>query len=218
MPRFRFFFSIIVISILAVVVFADERDFEISDFDFYWTLSHQDYSPPAPPPPPPHPSSVSCVEDLGGVGSLDTTWKIVNNANNTRDVYIAGKGNFNILPGVKFHCEIPGCIITVNVTGNFSLGANTSIVTGAFEMEADNVVFENGTLINNTGMAGDPPPQTSGTPQGIDGGGGVLRCTVMRWCIAVRGDAMLCCGGAATVQLVCGGLVVVNEILVFWDE
>ncbi|OIW14573.1 hypothetical protein TanjilG_32915 [Lupinus angustifolius] len=183
MPRFRFFFFFAVIIFFLAVDFTVsgdesttrdelERDFSITDFDFNWNLFHHDYSPPAPPPPPPHPPSVSCVDDLGGVGSMDTTCKIVSDVNLTRDVYIAGKGNFNILPGVKFHCEIPGCMITVNVTGNFSLGTNASIVTGAFELEAENVVFENGTLLNNTAMAGDPPPQTSGTPQGIEGGGG----------------------------------------------
>ncbi|OIV96634.1 hypothetical protein TanjilG_28491 [Lupinus angustifolius] len=181
MAQFRFFFTIFIIFLLVLVdstASGDEsttldeleRDFSVTDFD--WNLFHQDYSPPAPPPPPPHPPSVSCVDDLGGVGTLDTTCMIVNDANLTRDVYIAGKGNFNILPGVKFHCEIPGCIITVNVTGNFSLGTNASIVAGVFELEAENAVFENDTLVNNTGMAGDPPPQTSGTPQGIEGGGG----------------------------------------------
>ena len=61
---------------------------------------------------------------------------------------------------------------TVNVTGNFSLGSNSSIVTGAFEFEAENAVFGNESVVNTTGMAGDPPPQTSGTPQGVEGGGG----------------------------------------------
>lgn len=177
MARFRFqslcFFAI------AVVLFArdcvcdeleEHEEFSVTDLD--WNLFHQDYSPPAPPPPPPHPPSVSCVDDLGGVGSLDTTCQIANDANLTRDVYIAGKGNFNILPGVRFHCEIPGCIITVNVTGNFSLGNNSSILTGAFVLEAANAGFGNFSVVNTTAMAGSPPPQTSGTPQGVDGGGG----------------------------------------------
>ncbi|KAL5190276.1 hypothetical protein HKD37_04G009752 [Glycine soja] len=175
MARFRFrrlrFLAIFVV----VVVFASdelesERELSVTDLD--WNLFHQDYSPPAPPPPPPHPPSVSCVDDLGGVGTLDTTCKIVNDVNLTRDVYIAGKGNFNILPGVRFLCEIPGCMVTVNVTGNFSLGSNSSIVTGAFEFESENAVFGNESVVNTTGMAGDPPPQTSGTPQGVEGGGG----------------------------------------------
>ncbi|KAJ7958849.1 Ephrin type-B receptor [Quillaja saponaria] len=147
-----------------------DQNFSVTDFD--WNLFHQDYSPPAPPPPPPHPPSVSCVDDLVGVGSLDTTCQIENDLNLTRDVYIAGKGNFYILPSVRFHCANPGCLITVNVTGNFSLGNDSSIVTGAFELVAHNASFLNGSVVNTTGMAGDPPEQTSGTPQGIDGGGG----------------------------------------------
>lgn len=149
---------------------SDHDGGSITDFD--WNLFHQDYSPPSPPPPPPHPPSVSCIDDLGGVGSLDTTCRIVSDVNLTRDVYIAGKGNFYILPGVKFHCPSPGCMVTVNVTGNFSLGNNSSIVTGAFELAAYNASFLNGSIVNTTAMAGDPPPQTSGTPQGVDGAGG----------------------------------------------
>ncbi|KAK7352920.1 hypothetical protein VNO80_18351 [Phaseolus coccineus] len=175
MARFRFrrlrFLAIFVV----VAVFASgesESESELSVTDLDWNLFHQDYSPPAPPPPPPHPPSVSCVDDLGGVGTLDTTCKIVNDVNLTRDVYIAGKGNFIILPGVRFHCEIPGCMVTVNVTGNFSLGSNSSIVTGAFELEAENGGFGNKSVVNTTGMAGQPPSQTSGTPQGVEGGGG----------------------------------------------
>nr|KYP70139.1 hypothetical protein KK1_009347 [Cajanus cajan] len=178
MARFRFR-RLRFLAIFVVLVFArygestsDESEGDSSVTDLDWNLFHQDYSPPAPPPPPPHPPSVSCVDDLGGVGTLDSTCKIVNDVNLTRDVYIAGKGNFNILPGVKFHCEIPGCMVTVNVTGNFSLGSNSSIVTGAFELESENAGFGNESVVNTTGMAGQPPPQTSGTPQGVEGGGG----------------------------------------------
>ncbi|KAG7972713.1 hypothetical protein I3843_07G197400 [Carya illinoinensis] len=149
---------------------SDGGDFSIVDFDS--NLFHQDYSPPAPPPPPPHPPSVSCADDLGGNGSLDTTCQIVSDLNLTRDVYIAGKGNFYVLPGVKFHCPSPGCAITINITGTFSLGINSSIVTGAFELGAHNASFLNGSVVNTTGLAGNPPPETSGTPQGVSGAGG----------------------------------------------
>ncbi|KAL9313485.1 hypothetical protein ACSQ67_018937 [Phaseolus vulgaris] len=176
MARFRFRrLRFLAIFAVVVAVFASgesESEHELSVTDLDWNLFHQDYSPPAPPPPPPHPPSVSCVDDLGGVGTLDTTCKIVSDVNLTRDVYIAGKGNFIILPGVRFHCEIPGCMVTVNVTGNFSLGSNSSIVTGAFELEAENGGFGNKSVVNTTGMAGQPPSQTSGTPQGVEGGGG----------------------------------------------
>ncbi|PPD77330.1 hypothetical protein GOBAR_DD25754 [Gossypium barbadense] len=106
------------------------------------------------------------------LGSLDSTCKIVADLNLTRDVYIAGKGNFYVLPGVRFHCPILGCSITLNISGNFSLGENSTIVAGTFELAAYNASFFNGSAVNTTGWAGDPPPQTSGTPQGVEGAGG----------------------------------------------
>lgn len=148
----------------------NDNDFSIVDFDS--NLFHQDYSPPSPPPPPPHPPSVSCTEDLGGIGSLDSTCQIVSDLNLTQDVYIAGIGDFVILSGVKFHCPIPGCSITVNISGNFTLGANASVFAGTFDLTAQNASFLNNSAVNTTALAGKPPPQTSGTPQGIDGAGG----------------------------------------------
>ncbi|KAJ0936560.1 hypothetical protein HanRHA438_Chr03g0132621 [Helianthus annuus] len=94
------------------------------------------------PPPPPHPPSASCQDDLGGVGSLDTTCK----------------GNFYILPNVTVNCSfVVGCEFGVNVSGNFSLGENAQIVVGSFELVAMNAVFAEGSVVNTTGLAGDPP-------------------------------------------------------------
>ena len=87
-------------------------------------------------------------------------------------MYISGEGNFLIQHGVKFHCPIAGCEIIVNITGNFTLGLNSSIVAGAFELYAKNGSFFDGSVVYTTALAGEPPPQTSGTPQGIDGAGG----------------------------------------------
>nr|KAJ0207051.1 hypothetical protein LSAT_V11C500245200 [Lactuca sativa] len=145
----------------------------VYDNDGFGRLFHQDYSPPAPPPPPPHPPSASCEDDLGGVGSLDTTCKVVSNLNLSRNIYVAGKGNFYILPNVTVNCSVlPGCEIGINVTGNFTLGENAQILVGSFELEAMHAVFANGSLVNTTALGGDPPEQTSGTPQGVDGAGG----------------------------------------------
>ncbi|KAL8110021.1 uncharacterized protein LOC141672459 isoform X1 [Apium graveolens] len=149
-------------------VIATEDEFSISDMSFF----HQDYSPPSPPPPPPHPPSVSCEDDLGGVGSLDTTCKIVSSVNISKNVYIAGKGNFYILSNVSVACLAVGCQVAVNVTGNFSLGDDAKVIVGVFDLEADNATFGNGSVVNTTALAGSPPAQTSGTPQGIDGAGG----------------------------------------------
>ncbi|KAK9273478.1 hypothetical protein L1049_018288 [Liquidambar formosana] len=142
------------------------------DGDAESRLFHQDYSPPAPPPPPPHPPSASCEDDLGGIGTVDTTCQIADNLELKQNVYIGGKGNFYVLPGVRLDCAVSGCEITINITGNFSLGENASIVVGTFELVSKNASFGNGSVVNTTALAGDPPAQTSGTPQGIDGAGG----------------------------------------------
>ncbi|KAM7493377.1 hypothetical protein LguiB_027986 [Lonicera macranthoides] len=167
-PNFLFFFAPTPIPILAL-----QNDDAFSSIEEDWSiLFRQDYSPPAPPPPPPHPPSVTCEGDLGGVGTVDTTCKIVTDLNLTKNVYIEGKGNFIILPNVSVVCLVSGCEIAINVTGNFTLGANASIVAGTFELYADGASFSNESSVNTTGMAGNPPPQTSGTPQGVDGAGG----------------------------------------------
>lgn len=152
-------------------VISRDEEFSISNFDDL-SLFHQDYSPPSPPPPPPHPPSVTCEDDLGGVGSLDTTCKIVASVNISKNVYIAGKGNFYILSNVSVTCLSPGCEVSINITGNFSLGEDAQVVVGYFDLTADNATFGNGSVVNTTALAGDPPAQTSGTPQGIEGAGG----------------------------------------------
>ncbi|KAM0070543.1 hypothetical protein Hdeb2414_s0001g00014361 [Helianthus debilis subsp. tardiflorus] len=173
-------FSIIILVLLIVVskpVLMNEI-LDLNDGDGYGDdllgrLFRQDYSPPAPPPPPPHPPSASCQDDLGGVGSLDTTCKVVSSLNLTRNIYVAGKGNFYVLPNVTVNCSfVAGCEFGVNVSGNFTLGENARISVGSFELVAMNAVFGNGSVVNTTGLAGDPPEQTSGTPYGLDGAGG----------------------------------------------
>ncbi|KAL9226861.1 hypothetical protein vseg_002624 [Gypsophila vaccaria] len=148
---------------------SDENDGEFT----VGSLFSHDYSPPSPPPPPPRPPTVSCEEDLDGVGSLDTTCQIVSDLNLTDSVYIQGKGNFYILPNVRVNCFYDvGCEIAINVTGNFSLGENSTIITGSFDLYAWNASLGLGSVINVTGLAGEPPPQTSGMPRGMDGAGG----------------------------------------------
>ncbi|KAK1417918.1 hypothetical protein QVD17_27054 [Tagetes erecta] len=174
----------IILLILFVVVVVIKADLigEILDTDgddlvksdeAFGRLFRQDYSPPAPPPPPPRPPSASCQDDLGGVGSMDTTCKVVSSMNLTRNIYVAGKGNFYVLPNVTLNCSfVSGCEIGINVTGNFSLGENARILVGSFELVAMNAEFGNASLVNTTGLAGDPPEQTSGTPHGLEGSGG----------------------------------------------
>lgn len=177
------YFSMFSVSVITLLIFTSLGfcfgnlssdalvDFGYND-DSDLILFHQDYSPPAPPPPPPRPPSVTCEDDLGGVGSLDTVCKIVSDLNITKNVYIAGKGNFYILPNVTVNCLFSGCEVVLNISGNFMLGENSSIFSGSFELSANNASFGNGSLVNTTGLAGQPPPQTSGTPQGLDAAGG----------------------------------------------
>jgi len=70
--------------LLSIAIDDDESD--------HFILFHQDYSPPSPPPCPP---TVSCEEDLDGVGSLDTTCQIVSDLNLTDSVYIQGRAIFS---------------------------------------------------------------------------------------------------------------------------
>ncbi|KAL3330314.1 hypothetical protein AABB24_034257 [Solanum stoloniferum] len=169
------FFATLHLTLLFLVFFVNPsaiNGYSDEDIDSEFILFHQDYTPPAPPPPPPHPPSVSCEDDLGGVGSLDTTCKIVSNVNITKSVYIEGKGNFYVLPNVTFKCTFLGCEIGINVTGNFTLGENSVILAGTFQLVADNATFSNSSAVNTTGLAGSAPAQTSGTPQGVEGAGG----------------------------------------------
>ncbi|KAG9455724.1 hypothetical protein H6P81_000232 [Aristolochia fimbriata] len=157
------------LAVLPLTAAAD--DFSVIDFDFF---DGHDYSPPPPPLPPPPPSlpSVKCVDDLKGLGSLNDTCQLVTSLDFDKDIYIQGNGNLNVLPGVLLRCPVPGCSITVNMSGDFTLAENSSIVAGFISVEAANATFQDGSAINTTAMAGDPPSQTSGTPSGVDGAGG----------------------------------------------
>ncbi|KAG2238823.1 hypothetical protein Bca52824_091893 [Brassica carinata] len=130
-----------------------------------------DNNPPTPSPAP-EPHRVSCVDDLGGVGSLDSTCKLVADLNLTRDCYISGKGNLHVLPGVRLVCNFPGCSITVNISGNFSLAENSAVIAGAFRLAAENADFAVGSAVDTTGLGGEPPEEASGTPEGVEGAGG----------------------------------------------
>ncbi|XP_059638281.1 uncharacterized protein LOC132280165 isoform X2 [Cornus florida] len=157
-------------------VSASVDQFLIVNFDSdYASYSFQgDYSPPSPPPPspPPHPPSVSCEEDLKGIGSLDTSCELNYSLNFTDDVYIEGNGSLYILGGARLSCPIAGCSILVNINGEFRLGRNSEIVAGTVSVTARNASLFDGSVINVTALAGLPPEQTSGTPGGVQGAGG----------------------------------------------
>lgn len=144
----------------------------IDDHDH--SLFHGDYSPPSPPPPSPAPlpPPLSCSDDLNGTGTLNTTCELTHDLNFTRDVYVYGEGDLFILPAVKLRCPVLGCSITVNISGEFMLGLNAEIIAGSVSVISRNASLFNGSLINVTALAGDPPEHTSGTPDGAQGSGG----------------------------------------------
>ncbi|KAJ9688259.1 hypothetical protein PVL29_014125 [Vitis rotundifolia] len=153
-------------------ILGENDELSIVDFDF--NSFHGDYTPPSPPPPasPPHPPSLLCEGDLGGNGSFDTICELNSSLNFGKDVYIEGIGSLHILSGVIVSCPIVGCLILVNISGEFVMGVNSSIIAGTVFVEAQNVSLSDGSIINVTALAGAPPPQTSGTPSGVQGSGG----------------------------------------------
>ncbi|KAK1312882.1 hypothetical protein QJS10_CPA07g01024 [Acorus calamus] len=132
-----------------------------------------DYSPPSPPSPsPPIPPSSSCEAGIGGVGSFDTLCRLEHSVDLDAGVSLRGNGSFEILTDVVLSCSVPGCAVIVNITGDFALGDNASILVGAFTLDAANAAFGDGAVVSTTGLAGAPPEQTSGTPSSSDGSGG----------------------------------------------
>lgn len=144
------------------------------DLSDYNSLFHGDYSPPSPPPPspPPHPPSLSCEADLKGTGSLNTVCEIDYSFNFTGDVYLQGNGSLIVRPGVILSCPVNGCSIAINVSGEVRLGLGAQIIAGSVYVVAGNVSLFEWSVINVTSLAGEPPEHTSGTPKGVQGGGG----------------------------------------------
>ncbi|GLU09988.1 hypothetical protein SLE2022_268200 [Rubroshorea leprosula] len=160
-------------SIEPCVCIHQEDEFSIMGFDM--ESFHGDYTPPSPPPPPssPLPPPLSCEEDLGGSGSLDTICQLNSSLNLQKDAYIAGNGSFHVLPGVILSCPLIGCSITINVSGGeFRLSQNAMIVCGTVHVAAYRARLLDGSVVNVSALAGAPPAQTSGTPSGVQGAGG----------------------------------------------
>ncbi|KAM0944757.1 hypothetical protein DsansV1_C11g0112261 [Dioscorea sansibarensis] len=148
----------------------DDDPFSIVNLDLSW----HDYSPPSPPPPPssPTPPSSSCEGDIGGFGSFDTLCELKSSVNVTGDIYIKGNGSLALLPGVVLSCPVAGCFILANLSGDVTIGKDGGIVAGAVILAANNMSMAEGSVVNTTALAGDPPPQTSGEPSGLNGDGG----------------------------------------------
>ena len=138
------------------------------------SILRYDYSPPSPSPaaPPDPQSTSSCEEDLHGAGSFDTLCQLRDDLVISDDLYIIGNGSFVIFPGVVLKCLIPGCSIVIKLSGELELGNKSVLEAGWIDVVATNVSLSEGSIVNSTGLAGEPPAQTSGTPSGIHGDGG----------------------------------------------
>ncbi|XP_024986062.1 uncharacterized protein LOC112521435 [Cynara cardunculus var. scolymus] len=121
--------------------------------------------------PPLSYNGISC-EELGGVGSFDTTCLLNSDVNISSDLYVSASGNIEILPSVLIVCPIEGCVISFNLSGNIKVGKNSAIIAGSVIFSAANMSMESYSSINTTAMGGAPPSQTSGTPVGHEGAGG----------------------------------------------
>ncbi|XP_078432105.1 uncharacterized protein LOC144703731 isoform X2 [Wolffia australiana] len=128
--------------------------------------------PSSAPSQPPEPSSLSCEEDLHGVGSLDTVCQLNEDLSVSEDLYIEGKGSLVFFPGVGLRCSQPGCSIVFDLLGELKLGNKSVIEAGRVDVRASNISLAEGSVVNTTALGGEPPSQTSGRPSGIHGDGG----------------------------------------------
>ncbi|XP_051212962.1 uncharacterized protein [Lolium perenne] len=117
-------------------------------------------------------SSTHTCADLNGTGSLDTTCSLTTTTLLTAPACVYGAGSLSILPGVTIACPHPGCSLALNLSGTIALGERAQVVAGSITLYATNVSLGADSAVNTTGLAGEPPPQTSGTPHSLEGAGG----------------------------------------------
>nr|CAB3486578.1 unnamed protein product [Digitaria exilis] len=117
-------------------------------------------------------SNSRTCEGLNGSGSFNTTCVISSSSSLDGDLCVYGDGSVEIRPHVKIICPVRGCYITVNVSGSIRIGEHVELIGGSVSLDAANVSLDHGSTINTTALAGEPPPQTSGTPHSLEGAGG----------------------------------------------
>lgn len=168
------FFTFSILYFITTFSFAALHRDEFSILDSDFDALYGDYTPPAPPPPPPlpHPPSLTCQDGLNGTGSLSATCDLNSTLVFTGDVSIEGNGTLNIFSGANLSCAVSGCVILINVSNEFTLQSGATIVAGTVLVASRNATLFEGSVINVTGLAGEPPAQTSGTPSGTQGAGG----------------------------------------------
>ncbi|KAG8044075.1 hypothetical protein GUJ93_ZPchr0453g6567 [Zizania palustris] len=116
-------------------------------------------------------NSRSC-EEMNGSGSFNTICVISSSSSLDGDICVYGDGSVQILPHVKIICPVAGCYITINVSGSITIGEHADVIAGSVSLYATNVSLDHHSTVNTTALAGEPPPQTSGTPHSLEGAGG----------------------------------------------
>ncbi|WVZ84168.1 LOW QUALITY PROTEIN: hypothetical protein U9M48_031225 [Paspalum notatum var. saurae] len=119
-----------------------------------------------------HSSNSKTCEELNGSGSFNTTCVISSSSSLDGDLCVYGEGNMEIRPHVKIICPFRGCYLTFNVSGSIKIGEHVEVIAGSVSLDAANVSLDQHSTINTTALAGEPPPQTSGTPHSLEGAGG----------------------------------------------
>uniref|UniRef100_A0ACD5V1E2 Uncharacterized protein n=2 Tax=Avena sativa TaxID=4498 RepID=A0ACD5V1E2_AVESA len=119
-----------------------------------------------------HEASTRTCEEMNGSGSFDTACVIASSSSLDGDVCVHGAGSIDIRPNVKIICPLPGCYLAFNVSGSIAVGERVEVIAGSVALYASNISLGAGSAINTTGLAGEPPPQTSGTPHSLEGAGG----------------------------------------------
>uniref|UniRef100_A0A0D9W2D7 DUF8003 domain-containing protein n=1 Tax=Leersia perrieri TaxID=77586 RepID=A0A0D9W2D7_9ORYZ len=116
-------------------------------------------------------SSRTC-EEMNGSGSFNTTCVINSSSSLDGDLCVYGHGSVVVSPHVKIICPVAGCYISINVSGSISIGHHVDLIAGSVSLYASNVSLDHHSTVNTTALAGEPPPQTSGTPHSLEGAGG----------------------------------------------
>lgn len=116
--------------------------------------------------------SLGCEADLGGVGSLETLCRLRSSITLGASSILVGAGTLEIEHHVSLSCPTPGCEIIILLSGNLTLGRDSSIKGGTLTIQAAGIAIDEKSSINATALAGSPPPGTSGTPSNFEGAGG----------------------------------------------
>ncbi|KAJ0864791.1 hypothetical protein HanRHA438_Chr12g0533681 [Helianthus annuus] len=137
---------IVVISVLNPSLFVSST---IDEFESSILVFHGDYSPPSPPPPAPspHPPSLSCEEDLGGIGSLDQPFDYGSKGGTTsKEVDYGGKGGGRVWVEVVDAVEIIGSIFADGGDGGLKGGGGSggSIFVKAHKMTGSGILSASG--------------------------------------------------------------------------